>query len=203
MPPHTKYTREMIIKAALEITRESGLEAVTARELGKKLGCSSRPVFTAFANMEEVQQEVVKETMNILNEYLGFASEFRLEFKKIGMQMIRFAMEEPQLFQIVYLQQGEGIRSFSELLGDLGEYYTYSVEVCQRDYGLTKEKAEKLFHNVWIQTYGISILCATKMCTFTEEEVAEMLGETFFAMILLLKSDKLADYGQKPKKLEE
>lgn len=202
MPPKVKYTREMIVEAAIEITRESGLEAVTARELGKKLGCSSRPVFTAFANMEEVQQEVVKEAKRILNEYLGFASEYQLEFKKIGMQMIRFAMEEPRLFQIVYLEQGDGVRSFAELLDDLGDYYSYSVKVCQRDYGLTQEKADKLFRHIWIQTYGVSILCATKMCTFSEEEVAELLGEMFFGMMLLLKSEKLADYGQKPKKLD-
>ena len=38
MPPKFKFTREEIIQAALDLTRESGIAAVTARGLGAKLG---------------------------------------------------------------------------------------------------------------------------------------------------------------------
>lgn len=59
MPPKAKFTKEEIIEAALEITRSEGFQALTARALGTKLGSSSRPIFTLFQNMDEVQQEVV------------------------------------------------------------------------------------------------------------------------------------------------
>ena len=44
MPPRAKFSREEIIKAGLDIVRENGLEALTARALGDKLGSSSRPI---------------------------------------------------------------------------------------------------------------------------------------------------------------
>ena len=44
MPPKAKITKEMIIDAAFEITRESGIEAVNARTISEKLGCSTQPV---------------------------------------------------------------------------------------------------------------------------------------------------------------
>ena len=34
MPPKPKYTKEELIKVALELTRESGIDAVVARNLG-------------------------------------------------------------------------------------------------------------------------------------------------------------------------
>ena len=37
MPPRPKYTREEIIRAAYELTREKGIDAVAAREVGKRL----------------------------------------------------------------------------------------------------------------------------------------------------------------------
>lgn len=43
MPPKPKFTREEIIAAALEIVSEKGIEALTAKELGEKLGSSARP----------------------------------------------------------------------------------------------------------------------------------------------------------------
>ena len=55
MPPKKKFTREEIIQIAYEMAREKGIDAVVARELGKRMGTSSSPIFTAFKNMEEVQ----------------------------------------------------------------------------------------------------------------------------------------------------
>ena len=54
MPPKPKFTKEEIVAAALELVSEKGIEALTARELGVRLGSSARPIFTAFNSMEEV-----------------------------------------------------------------------------------------------------------------------------------------------------
>ena len=53
------YKRRDFVQAALDITRESGLSALTARALAARLGCSVKPVFGAFKNVEEVQKEVM------------------------------------------------------------------------------------------------------------------------------------------------
>ena len=59
MTPKAKFTKEEISAAALNIVKNSGADALTARSLGNKLGSSARPVFTVFSGMEEVQAEVV------------------------------------------------------------------------------------------------------------------------------------------------
>ena len=60
MPPKAKFSRDEIVEAALTIVREDGIQALTARSLGDRLGSSARPVFTVFQNMEEVQGAVLK-----------------------------------------------------------------------------------------------------------------------------------------------
>ena len=57
MPPKPKFTREEIIETALQLVSERGMSALTARDLGERLGSSARPIFTLFKNMEEVQKE--------------------------------------------------------------------------------------------------------------------------------------------------
>lgn len=59
MPPKNKFTRDEIIRSALNVTRERGIAGLTARALAAKLGCSVKPVFGLFQNMEEVQREVL------------------------------------------------------------------------------------------------------------------------------------------------
>ena len=63
MPLKPKFTREEVVEAALALVSESGIEALTARELGEKLGSSARPIFTVFQNMEELRDEVYKAAM--------------------------------------------------------------------------------------------------------------------------------------------
>ena len=48
MPRKVQYSREMIIDSAIEMVREKGPECINARDLGDYMGCSSRPLFTAF-----------------------------------------------------------------------------------------------------------------------------------------------------------
>ena len=58
MPPKPKFTKEEIVQTALQVVSQKGVEALTAKELGDALGSSSRPIFTVFNSMKEVQDEV-------------------------------------------------------------------------------------------------------------------------------------------------
>lgn len=67
MPPKQKFTREEIIDAALNIVRREGVGGITARGLGTELGTSSRPIFTAFRDMEEVLKETMQAAKTLYN----------------------------------------------------------------------------------------------------------------------------------------
>ena len=97
MPPKPKFTKEEIVQAALEIVSQKGVEALTAKELGEALGTSARPIFTVFAGMKEVQDEVRSAAMR---RFEGFAKQKLPDmplFKQVGMQMVLFGAREPKL----------------------------------------------------------------------------------------------------------
>ena len=191
MPPKPKFTKEEIISAALELVSERGMDALTARDLGVRLGSSARPIFTVFRNMEEVQREVRRAAMERFNEYAGKAMRYTPAFKQFGMQMILFAEEEPKLFQLLFMTENEQAGSFEDVFRELGEMAAVCMGVIERDYGLTAGEAKWLFRHVWIYTFGIGTLCAARMCRFTKEEINEMLGHDFTAMLMLAKSGGL------------
>lgn len=69
MPPKAKYTREEIVQIALDLVSEKGIGALNARNLGAAMGTSTRPVFTAFKNMNELTEEVKIAAMHRFDEY--------------------------------------------------------------------------------------------------------------------------------------
>ena len=188
MPPKAKYTREEIIEKAFEMTRENGIDSVAARELGKQLGTSSSPIFTAFKNMEELQQEVRKRAMKQFESYVSDAVNYSPAFKYVGMKMIEFAMREPKLFQLLYMREHNSNQTFSMLVEELGDTVGVCIDIMQKDYGLSREEAELLFQQTWLHTFGICVLVAGKVCTLSMEEISKMLSVEFQGTLMLIKS---------------
>lgn len=103
MPAKVKVTKEMIIDAAFAIAREAGVENINARTVSERLHCSTQPVMYHFATMEELKRTVYAKADLYHSEYL-------MTMKKppkgaalgIGMNYIRFAIEEPHLFRFLF-----------------------------------------------------------------------------------------------------
>ena len=191
MPPKPKFTKEEIVAAALELVSEKGIEALTARELGARLGSSARPIFTVFNSMEEVQVEVRAAALKRFESYAEKAMHYTPVFKQVGMQMLLFAMEEPKLYQLVYMSENAGATDFEGIVDRLGDVAQLCVDVIQRDYSLSEKDAKALFEHVWIYTFGIGTLCATGMCRFSQDEIIQMLGQDFMAMLFYAKSGRM------------
>lgn len=191
MPPKPKFTKEEIVAAALDVVSEKGLDALTARDLGARLGSSARPIFTVFATMEEVRRAVRAAALKRFEAYAEKAMQYAPAFKQVGMQMILFAMEEPKLYQLLYMSEISGARSFDDIFAELGPVAGVCVDVIRQDYDLPPLDARRLFEHVWIYTFGVGALVATGMCRFSQEQIIEMLGRDFVAMLQLAKSGRL------------
>ena len=192
MPPKPKFTREEIVDAALSIVSERGVDALTARELGERLGSSARPIFTVFKNMEEVQAEVRAAAMRRFEAFAPADAGGDMPlFKQVGMRMVRFGLQEPKLYQLLFMQENRRAESFDDVFGVLGTTADLCIDVLCRDYALNRAEARALFEAVWIYTFGVGALCATGVCRFSEERLSWMLTTEFQAMMMLVKSGAL------------
>ena len=190
MPPKCKFTREEIIQAALDIAKSKGTASITARSLGAKLGSSSKPIFSVFENMEEVQTEVQKRAKALYAEYVQVGLHQELAFKGVGTQYILFAIKEPKLFQLLFMSEQSQKPSVAGILPIIDESYEQILLSVQNGYGLGRKDAEDLYRHLWIYTHGIAVLCATNMCSFTAEEISRMMTEVFIGLLKEIKGDK-------------
>lgn len=188
MPPKAKFTREEIITAALSIIRENGVDALTARELGARLGSSARPVFTVFEGMQEVLYEAIKEAKAIYRSYVERGLLEVPAFKGVGMEYIRFAREEAKLFQLLFMTEKEDVPEFISVLPTIEDSFEEILGSVRNSYQLNEEDALKLYQHLWIYTHGIATLCATKVCTFSAEEISEMLTEVCTSILKEIKT---------------
>lgn len=183
MPPKAKFSREEIVEGALAVVRAGGVEALTSRALGEKLESSARPIFTVFRNMDEVWQAVVNAAKGLYREYVQRGLAEKPAFKGVGTQYILFSVDEPKLFQLLFMTEQRQVPELTKVLPMIDENYEQILLSVQEGYGVDQAFAEKLYRHLWIYTHGIATLCATGMCCFTGEEISGMMTEVFVSLL--------------------
>ena len=176
MPPKIKITKEEIINAAVDIVRKNGAQGVNARDVASALGCSTQPVFSNFAAMEELRLAVVEKADLLCQAYMQREVESGKypAYKANGMAYIRFAKEEKELFKLLYMcdRSGEPIPEGSELTDKM-------EAIVHSNTGLDGRNA-KLFHlEMWAYVHGIATMFATGFLDLDWELVSRMLTDSY------------------------
>ncbi len=187
MPPKAKFSKEQIVSAALDIIREDGASELTARALAKKLGSSACPIFTVFDNMEDVMRETVKAAYRLYDGYITEGLKDTPAFKGVGMQYIAFAIKEPKLFQLLFMTEKEQKPTLENVLPTIDNNYPIILSSV-KTYGLSDMNAERIYKHLWVYSHGIAVLCATRLCSLTMEEIGNMLTEIFIALLKEVKA---------------
>lgn len=175
MPPKCRFTREEIIQAALDLTAEKGVGALTARGLAQRLGSSAKPIFGLFANMEEVQQDVVKAANLRYQEYLrqDMSAGRYPPYKASGMAYIRFAREQKELFKLLFMRD----RTHEEKAA--GDELEALLGLIQKNMGLSRDDAYRFHLEMWIYVHGIATMIATAYLEWDMDFISAALTDAY------------------------
>ena len=176
MPPKCKFTKEEVVQAALDMTRESGIGSITARALGERLGSSSRPIFSLFQSMQEVQQEVIRAANALYQDYLKrnmTAGEYPA-YKASGVAYIRFAKEEKELFKLLFMRD----RSTEQIKDDPNELKPL-IEIIMKNTGLSEQDAYMFHLEMWVYVHGIATMITTSYLEWHWDSISQMLTDGY------------------------
>ena len=192
MPPKVKVTQDQIIQAAMDIVRESGIDALNARALAKHLDCSIQPIFKNFETMGSLKQALLVETQKIYDGYTQKGMENPNPFLGIGLGYIQFAQEEKNLFKLLFMTNEFKQTSLIQIIKD--DENQEVVKLVAQLSGLSLVLSEQLFIDVWLITHGIASMCATNDIELSLDEVTMILRDAFagFKYQLLKEKEKHA-----------
>lgn len=180
MPPKVKITKEDIIKTAVELVREHGADALNARAVAAALDCSTQPIFSNFATMDELRFAVISAADKLCGEYIRREVESGKypPYKASGMAYIRFAKEEKNLFSLLYMRD----RSSESEATEEDELTVRMEDMVHGNTGLDGKSAE-LFHlEMWAVVHGIASMLATGFVELDWELISRMLTDTYLGL---------------------
>ena len=177
MPTQAVSGRDHILHGALVLLRTRGPDALTARMLAQQLECSTQPIYSAFGGMKDLERTLLREVRRYYREFLAREHGGSTPFENIGLGYLRFAREEPRLFNWLL---GSG-----RLKVDF-DAQTHSPEVqlgldrMAEDpslAGLSPEQIERLQRNLWIYTHGLAVLLSSGILRADEPTARGYMNE--------------------------
>ena len=188
MPAKAKVTKEMIVDAAFAIARETGAENINARTVSEKLNCSTQPVMYHFATIEELKRTVYAKADLYHSEYL-------MNIKKpangavlgIGMNYIRFAIEEPNLFRFLFQSDFFSGSTLLDLID--AEELAPVLSTMQGALGVDMEQTKRVFLTVFLFAHGYASIIANNSLKYDEAIIKSQLDQAYRGAILAAQDE--------------
>lgn len=176
--PKAKITREMVVDAAFEVTRIMGSENVNARTVSEKLGCSTQPVMYHFARIEEMKRAVYEKADRFHTEYLmNITDPQEGVMLGIGLNYIRFAIKEPNLFKFLF-QSGFAVEN--SLLDMIDSEELVPVLSAMREaMEMDMEQTKEVFLTIALFAHGYASIIANNSLEYDEKVVAKHLEKAY------------------------
>ena len=182
MPPKTRINGDMIVGAAVEVIRRSGFENVNARTVADELHCSTQPVMYHFSTVENLKRAAFREADRIHTEYLMNTPPGEDPVSGIGLNYIRFAVEEPQLFRFLFQSGYAEEKNLLEMVDS--EELVPVLDAMREGCGLNAEKTKNVFVTVALFAHGYACIIANNHLEFDEKQIAEHLERTWNGAVL-------------------
>ena len=182
MPPKTRVTAEMIIHAAVEVARQNGFENINARTVSDKLHCSTQPVMYHFSTIDNLKRAAYARVDRMHSEYMMNTAPGQDPILGIGLNYVRFAVEEPQLFRFLFQSGYAEEKSLLEMVDS--EELVPVLEAMREGAGLSLRKTRNVFITVALFAHGYASIIANNHLEFDEKLIAEHLERTWNGAVL-------------------
>ncbi len=189
MPPKAKITQDMVINAAFEVAREGGGENINARTVAKKLNCSTQPVMYHFKTIEELKKAAYVKSDWYHTEYLlNIQEPPEKVMLGIGLNYIRFAIEEQHLFRFLFQSGFVVENSLLEMIES--QELAPVISKMRQAMNLNVEQTKDVFLTIALFAHGYASIIANNSLEYDEEIVASHLEQAYRGAVLAAQEEK-------------
>ena len=187
MPPKAKISKDMVIEAAFEVVRLTGAENINARTVSEKLNCSTQPVMYHFATIEELKKAAYAKADCFHTEYLTNVEQHN-RVLGIGLNYIRFAVEEPHLFRFLFQSGFVVEKSLLEMVN--AEELIPVISAMQKEMNMNMEQTKEVFIILAMFVHGYASIIANNSLEYDEKHITTYLERVYTGAVLAMQEEK-------------
>ncbi len=182
MANKAKVTKEMIVAEGLELIRENGEEKLNVRNLAARLGCSTQPVMYCYPTVGKLRKDILEKANEFHTAFLtqGLIPGVDIIIG-IGINYIRFAEEERNLFRFIFLSDEAQSSGIAELItSDESRELLRPVIDSRR---ISESDAGDILEALFAAFHGYAMLIAYNMMPYDKRQCKKQLERIYRGVI--------------------
>lgn len=173
MPKTTIITKEIIIETAFEMVRKEGFAILSARNIAKKIGCSTQPIYWNYKNMDDLKNEILQKACQLFQNTILHYKKTGNPLLDLGLGYVRMAHIEPALFKAFYIDNIMKVEIMDIFVEN--QEIVEIMKVSEEYQKMSEDGIKNIVAKFWMLAHGIASLVATGMFVYDEEKVLEIL----------------------------
>lgn len=180
MAPKQSITKEEISEAAFDIVRQKGMSFLTARNVAKKLGISTRPVYSHFSSMKDLQKEAMSKARELMLAYVA-KPYTNCAFLNMGTGATFFARDHKALYKLLFMEN----KDFKDLVNEFHLDLRKQMKKDGRFTRMTQQERDDLLNKMWIFTHGLaSFICVGLIENDSDPFIIEIMDQVGSAVVV-------------------
>src|SRR5688572_6506791 len=160
---HHGNLRRALLDQALATIRTEGVDGVTLRDIGARLGVSRTALYRHFADKRALLSAVATEGFRMLRARLleGWRSGGVREFNDMGVAYIRFAMANSSHYRVMFggfVDDGPRDEELTRESTAAFQALVDAIVSLQKDGAVRKDDPLQLARFIWATVHGVSML---------------------------------------------
>lgn len=165
----------------MKILKEEGYKALSLRKAATLAGVSQSAPYRHYPDLESLYADIAEEGFKILAERqkrlrTKYKKRPLLLFRESGVSYVEFALENPDLFRIMYGNQIESHLKYDSLIKTEDETFQIIVDIikdCQKASLIPEGNAEKAATSAWTMAHGVAVLLSGQQMMFRDVEIKQ------------------------------
>jgi AcrR family transcriptional regulator len=174
---------QALVAEAVRVLAEGNPNALSLRELARRLGVSPAAPYRHFADKEALLAAVAQLGFELLSAELDSAADLhpdepRRQLADIGWAYVRFALRQPQYFQVMFGRAETPQTTYPQLLAAGQSAFGTLVRVIeggQRGGAVAPGEPRELAVAAWSQVHGLATLLLEGQLPLEDDTASEAL----------------------------
>ena len=176
MPSSPKISKQLMIETAFQMLCREGYGAINIKTIAQEIGCSTQPISRQFGSMEGLRKELLDYCIEFLEEFFKAEGDTAFDIiMGISVGYINLAFDYPNLYKYFYMSETEGERMSMIAQNLRVTSLAILLERLEKEYGITKDAANRFINNVTFYVHGIASYAAVGFGYYSKDKVTKSI----------------------------
>lgn len=158
-----------LLKIAIKMVENSGIESINARDLAKNAEISTKPIYRIYKSLDDLKNDVNDIIKKEYDEFIMKRVDNKNALITVCVAYVEFAGMHKNYFKCMFLSHNLKWASIDDVLNEKWNQSTIINLV--NKHGLNFDEAKNLFMNVWLYANGLATLIATNDLVIDNKEI--------------------------------